>query len=268
MILHLRRPLPTCSGGGDCSGAGHSVVTVGSTPPDGVPGGPAWDELAGQTTAGPAPGGGLLRASGDLVGEPRAVTHRSSSTGSGDRPLEIVTSRQWFIRLLAHRERLLEQGRALEWQPPYMRTRYEHWVAGLHSDWLFSRQRFFGVPVPLWYPLSEDGEVDHDQPIVPDAACRSTRPPTCPTATREPTGTGRAASPPTPTCSTPGPRPRSPPRSPGAGRRTGSGSPGSSPCTCAPRPTRSSGPGSSTRSSGPTSSTARCPGPGRPSPAG
>jgi valyl-tRNA synthetase len=139
-----------------------------ASPPPGVPDGRAWSELAGRPTAEARRRVvELLAASGDLVGEPRPITHPVKFYENGERPLEIVTSRQWFVRLLAHRERLLERGRALDWRPPFMRTRYEHWVAGLHSDWLVSRQRFLGVPVPLWYPVTAAGEVDHEHPIAP-----------------------------------------------------------------------------------------------------
>ncbi|MDT7624702.1 MAG: valyl-tRNA synthetase, partial [Pseudonocardiales bacterium] len=85
----------------------------------------------------------------------------------GDKPLEIVSSRQWFIRSVAHQDALLERGAQLDWHPAYMRARYEDWVRGLNGDWLVSRQRFFGVPFPLWYPLDAGGEPDYTAPITP-----------------------------------------------------------------------------------------------------
>ncbi|MCG8917073.1 valine--tRNA ligase [Actinokineospora sp. PR83] len=109
----------------------------------------------------------MLRDAGALAGEPRPVVRPVKFYEKGDKPLEIVSSRQWFIRSTAHRDELLARGRELRWQPEHMRVRYENWVEGLAGDWLISRQRFFGVPFPLWYPLDAAGEPDHAHPILP-----------------------------------------------------------------------------------------------------
>jgi valyl-tRNA synthetase len=106
-----------------------------------------------------------LRASGDLVGEPRPITHAVKFYEKGDRPLEIVTSRQWFIKTIDFRDPLIARGNELQWHPEYMRIRYENWVNGLNGDWCVSRQRFFGVPFPVWYPLDAQGRSEYDKAI-------------------------------------------------------------------------------------------------------
>jgi len=127
----------------------------------------AYDQLAGLPATKARPKiVELLAAAGDLVGEPRAITHPVKFYEKGDRPLEIITSRQWFVKTIESREGLIARGRELTWHPPFMRARYENWVEGLNGDWCVSRQRFFGVPFPVWYPIGADGSIRYDQRIV------------------------------------------------------------------------------------------------------
>jgi valyl-tRNA synthetase len=130
----------------------------------------AYDEIAGKTVKqAQARIVEQLGEAGLSEGEPRPITHPVKFWENGSRPLEIVTSNQWFIRYPDKKD-MIARGEQLNWWPDFMRVRYENWVNGLQGDWNITRQRFFGVPFPAWYPIGADGEVDFLSPIVADEA--------------------------------------------------------------------------------------------------
>jgi valyl-tRNA synthetase len=103
-----------------------------------------------------------------LQGEPQPVEHPVKFFEKGDRPLEFITTRQWFVRLMEHKQELIEYGDRIAWHPDFMRLRYRNWTENLQLDWCISRQRYFGVPFPVWYALDEHGRTKFDEPILPD----------------------------------------------------------------------------------------------------
>jgi valyl-tRNA synthetase len=143
--------------------------------PDWIPDPAAWDAIAGLTTFSARQAVvEALRASGDLDGEPTPTSRKANFYEKGDKPLEIVSTRQWYIRNggrdVELKEALLRRGEELAWVPPHMKYRYDNWVGGLNGDWLISRQRFFGVPFPVWYPLDAARQPNYEQPILADEA--------------------------------------------------------------------------------------------------
>ncbi len=105
-----------------------------------------------------------------LTDAPKPIEHSVKYFEKGDNPLEFISTRQWFVRLLDKKEDLIACGDRIQWHPDFMRLRFKTWTEGLQFDWCISRQRYFGVSFPVWYKLDAEGNPLYEEPILAPAA--------------------------------------------------------------------------------------------------
>lgn len=110
-----------------------------------------------------------LQKQGLLV-KSEKIEHSVSTHERCGNEIEIINSPQWYIDILSIKDELIKAADEINWHPESMKTRYLDWVNNLKWDWCISRQRYFGVPFPVWY-CKECGDVmipeDKELPLNP-----------------------------------------------------------------------------------------------------
>jgi len=86
----------------------------------------------------------------NLIKEKKEIIHVVNVHDKCGTPIEFVTTEQWFIKILDKKNKFIEQGNKIKWYPEFMHKRYNNWINGLEWDWSISRERHFGISIPVW----------------------------------------------------------------------------------------------------------------------